>query len=295
MTEDFEFHAHFTAVPHAESGVRSLSLGDSIAIKWRLNPDSIDSHADMSLYRAEYTFTNAEGVETAGTITGDNLIVASPIAYCAAKEMTLPVTVTLFYDDVEIAEFEYTVRDYCLDGLKRTTLDAKWLNLFAATLDYGAGAQTFKNFKTDDLANAGVTYPGTYTVKKLDDVTATVTKSTGVTFNLITEAETLMQVKFATGGKDISDFTFKVGTKDVTDTVFVENNKFVVNIGGIPARQLDQSVTVTMTPKADGEILRFLGSPVGYMKTAFDKGSAPLPDFMKAMYNYHFYAKAAQG
>ena len=291
VTEDFEFHAHFTAVDHKESGVRSLSLGDSIAIKWRLNPDSIDSHADMSLYRAEYTFTNAEGVEAAGTITGDSLIVASPIAYCAAKEMTLPVTVTLFYDDVEIAEFEYTVRDYCLDGLKRTTLDPKWLNLFAATLDYGAWAQTFKNFKTDDLANAGVTHQ--YDVKKVPD--ATVTKSTGVTFNLITEAETLLQVKFATGGKDISDFTFKVGTKDVTDTVFVENNKFVVNIGGIPARQLDQSVTVTMTPKADGEILRFLGSPVGYMKTAFDKGSAPLPDFMKAMYNYHYYAQQAQG
>lgn len=293
VTEDFEFHAYFKAVPHKESGLRSLSLGDSIAIKWRLNPDSIDSHADMSLYRAVYKFTNGEDEETTGEITGDDLLVARPIAYCAAKEMTLPVTVTLFYDGVEIAEFEYTVRDYCLDGLKSKTLDAKWKNLFAATLDYGAGAQTFKNFKTNDLANAGVTY--TYAKEELKDVTATVTKSTGVTFNLITEAETLMQIKFATGGKDISDFTFKVGTKDVTDTVKVENNKFVVNIGGIPARQLDQSVTVTMTPKADGEILRFLGSPVGYMKTAFVNGKAPLPAFMEAMYNYHFYAKAAQG
>ena len=224
-----------------------------------------------------------------------------PIAWCAAKEMTEEAVVRVFYDGLLIRELTYSVKDYCDEGMTKTGLGQKWLDLFAATLSYGGAAQVYKSYKLDELANADhwlhdpVDVPTTAQRPTIRTVGAP--GNTGITFSLVTEAETIMCVYFAhESGRTLSEYNFIVNGVNVNDSVTDADGKYTVRVTGIAARQLGNNVTVTMALKTGGTQSTFIGSPVSYMAVETEKSNdTNLKAMMKGMYNYHLKAIAAQG
>jgi hypothetical protein len=280
---DATYYAHFAEIAHDEGYGVSIALEDSIAIKWRIT--RIPEQADWDKYSATYEFHG----ETK-TIDSD-LNVKTEVARCAAKEMTDVVNIKVTYDGVEIADLHYSVRDYCKAALEMPEME-RYEKLMEATLLYGGEAQTYKTYRVDDLASEGINVPADYRDEiQVADLTRIIGAdgNTGISFKLITEAETIMIVSFAhENGKTVSDYTFAVNGKDVTSDVADVDGKFEVVITGIAAKALSDDFTVTMTAQ-DGSRSTFVGSPVNYMKLAHDQIPA-LADMMLAMYNYNQYA-----
>ena len=80
-----------------------------------------------------------------------------------AKEMTDTIEVLIYNADGKLvcAPYERTVADYCLDMVERYEqpgiFDAERLALYVDILNYGAAAQDFFGYNTEDLANADLT------------------------------------------------------------------------------------------------------------------------------------------
>lgn len=84
----------------------------------------------------------------------------------AAKEMVDEVKTELYLDDVVVASKEYSVREYAEALLKDQTHAALW-DAVKAMLNYGAWAQKYFNYKTDDLANSVVPKKDQYSSEEL--------------------------------------------------------------------------------------------------------------------------------
>lgn len=84
----------------------------------------------------------------------------------AAKEMVDEVKTELYLDDVVVASKEYSVREYAEALLKDQTHATLW-DAVKAMLNYGAWAQKYFNYKTDDLANSVVPKKDQYSSEEL--------------------------------------------------------------------------------------------------------------------------------
>ena len=138
----------------------SIALNDSIDIKFYVK----ELADDVNSYRVEYSFNGGDVTTVLGSswteTTSGSGKYGFTVASCAAKQMNDTVNFRVYYNNALVKEVSnYSIRQYCVNKITANS-NAELVALCRATLSYGAEAQKYFNYKTDQLADSE--YEGLY-------------------------------------------------------------------------------------------------------------------------------------
>ena len=135
----------------------SLVLQDNLAINFKANADLFTNGGYSDPY-AVFTFNNKTyTVEEYNIVDGQYVFQFTDIApHMMGDDITYKLVATSNGEEVSSTSGTYSVLDYCTDALGKTT-NGTLKTLLVDTLNYGAAAQTYKNYNTGNLVNAGLT------------------------------------------------------------------------------------------------------------------------------------------
>lgn len=259
----------------------NLTLEDNISVNFKINvDDSIVSTAKVHIAVG----SDAKVYDIGSLVANDDgtYIVSTKVA---AARMTEAITVKITNGADTTEEKTYSIKTYA-----QTILDGNYpettKNLVKAMLHYGAAAQNYFNYKTNDLANAGVgavtsAAPATANIFK------TVGSADGVEFygaTLVFRDRIALRYYFTVTG-DISQYTFTVSGKEVTPVH--KGNQYYVEIADINPQDLDTAFTVKVN-----DTLSVTYSPMNYVVNMHKKGTEDLQALMQALCDYHTAAVA---
>lgn len=161
LTADLTLYAQWMADVSVDAQAvvkKNLTLTDEIRINFKVT----DMNYSASHYKVKYRFDGGE-VITKVVSEGDEIqtgVYQFVVANCAAKQMCEEVHFELYYcgasadnEGVLIYQTDYSIRQYCMNMINKPA-SAKTVALCRAVLDYGAAAQVYFNYNTDQLANA---------------------------------------------------------------------------------------------------------------------------------------------
>ncbi len=220
----------------------------------------------------------------------------------AAKQMSDEITARVVLGDgTQGKAFRYSVRQYFQNRLASPDVSAEMQALAAAMLNYGAAAQNYFGYRTEDLANAGMgfapvtvldagaleSYKGT--VNYTDKNTAGITVRYGT---LVLESTTIVRAYFQLKeGEEIGNYRFTVNGKEVTPTKSGE--QYVVDSEGIVAKRLNENCTIVV--EKDGAVvltMHYGAWSYAYSKLSSATASETLKMLVSALYAYHQAASA---
>ena len=250
---------------------KSLSLESSIKAQFIIKPSNLTGYTD---FYVSFNHIDPDGKETATTDTGYVYykiynVYEMPVA---AKEMSDTIQVTLYgYKNGQWYHgetVEWIVRDALVNGLRNSTKDS-YKVLAASILNYGAAAQNFFSYNTDNLANATLTEEelalAITTPDTLQNNGSTGGTAAGVSFvgkTLALESAIEMQFIFSstkyanTQLEAHISYTLNGETKteviDGTKLEVVSGKYYTLRYSGIAAKDLRTVVTVTIYDKTTG-------------------------------------------
>ena len=265
-----------------------LNLEGKIGVQFLLSVDENLYDADGG--KAVFTIADEE-VEvpfSSWVASGKDYIVECKVA---AKQMTDLISLKCVdKNGVETASLTYSVKEYANAILSSENSSQKLISLVKAMLNYGAYAQTYFNYNTENLANAGV-FEGENPVDTLTEITAaTITLDGAVTdvalksLSLALEAETEIYVLFALNGVDMADVEFKLGDTVLKKTAL--GSDCCVIIPNIAAKDIDNAVSITVTHA--GETATYTMSAQVYLSIAYGKlNNVAYDNLLKAIQLYN--------
>lgn len=230
-----------------------LSLGESIALNFRVRKDVCDAYENI------YAIVECDGdkrrINGVTDESGRLRFLYDNLTPSMAK---VPVVFTL-YGTANGQEYshtvEYSVYQYCVNMFNKTE-DVALKRLLTDLLNYAASAQVYTNYRTDDLANAG--FDQTYATKTFEEPVSQVDKayvktdSPSVVWKsvalLLTDS---VNVRFQFSASDLSGLSvmFSIGDyKYETSEFFAVDGKtdrYYVLFGGILPKEMREAFTVT--------------------------------------------------
>ncbi len=279
-----------------------LSLGESIALNFRVRKDVCDAYENI------YAIVECDGdkrrINGVTDESGRLRFLYDNLTPSMAK---VPVVFTL-YGTANGQEYshtvEYSVYQYCVNMFNKTE-DVALKRLLTDLLNYAASAQVYTNYRTDDLANAG--FEQTYATKTFEEPVSQVDKayvktdSPSVVWKsvalLLTDS---VNVRFQFSASDLSGLSvmFSIGDyKYETSEFFAVDGKtdrYYVLFGGILPREMREAFTVTAyrngVPVSDTVMYSIQSYAVG--KTEL---GTPLAETLVAMLKYGDSCKAYFG
>ena len=156
-------------------------------------------------------------------------------------------------------------------------------------LNYGAAAQVYFDYDTENLANDGITGVAATDVPKTAEKVTVSDQISNVNFygaSLVYRDRIAVRYYF-TG--DVTGCTFTANGN--TYTPVAKDGMHYVEIADVLPQDLDQAITLTVTD-ANGNALNVAYNPMNYIVRMNEKGSDTLKALVKALYNYHLAAKA---
>ena len=245
----------------------SITLGDNIGVKFYLNS-------------ADYTVAaTVNGAEVTPAIS-DNVVIVN----VAAAQMNDTIVLTVKNGDEIVHTDEYSVREYA-----ETILTGEYADyvkdMVKEMLNYGAAAQTYFNYNSGNLANAGYELETAATVPtEVPEITAVDTLD-GISLygmSLVFRNKTAVRFYFNVSG-NIADYTFSQGTPVEKD------GKYYVEIGDINPQDLANDITLSVNDGA----LSVTYSPLNYIVRKYNnaESATELKNLVQAMYGYHLEAK----
>ena len=274
----------------------SLSLEDSIDINFYLK--NIDADAVLEDFEVVYTF---RGISTTAAVT-DRSSNRYTVASCAAKEVGDTVNIKVFYQGEQIKEVDYSVRQYCETVLAKeatTAAQEKQHAVCLAVLDYGAGAQQYFGYNTDNLANseytagdlADVEIPAEMNLFQSDGDCSGISR---MTVSLALESKTELNFYFTPAeGVSPEDIAVTLNGEAVTEGITVSGSGVCcLTVKGISGRALADPQTISVS--YDGTVKTAVYSPLSwaYANQSRDDATAYLS---KALYNYYLASSALFG
>ncbi len=278
----------------------NLSLEDDITINFLV----YDLKYNASRYTVEYGFTD-------GTLYTKNLNEVTPdsagqykipVAHCAAKQMTDLVTFKLKFDGSYVdgkTTTDFSVQEYCKRAF--SDLNDSYLHtLCDALLNYGASAQQYFAYKSDNLAN-NISGHFTGNIPDANDIPSEIYKFDGnkpdnvsCNINLTLVDKTEMNFTFTnlnsnagftvTGVKD-SDNSNTDWPEELYDVVVSGDAKTcTVKVKGIPAKHLDHRIQLNYQYGGTDYTITF--SPLSYVHLMKTQESDGLGQLCRAMYVY---------
>lgn len=219
----------------------------------------------------------------------------------AAKQMTDTITAQIMNGGTAVSkEYTYSVRKYCENAIKNSD-DDTLVTLLKAMLNYGGYAQTYFNYKTENLANKD--YVDDLSSVNLEQLSNYQLKETGnlpkgiqIGSTLILESDT--KIRFYITLDDsatISDYQFKLDGEKCTP---IENNGVTVNrdaqyyieVSGITANNLGKAYTLSV----DDYSVSYSAMTYAYNVLNSNNADTKLPNTVKALYLYQQAAKDYQ-
>ncbi len=299
---DHNFENGFCTVCGAMDGVAqvkgySISLGGNIAVNYYM----VLADEVLADENAEMVFTVPNGDSTyevripVSSVTPDAKGYYVFTCEVAAKEMASVIKTQIVTSDKESDVFEYTVKqyaEYILEMAEKADPNGaidyssyvKAAPLVKAMLNYGANAQVYFNYNTDNLANATLDEAEKALVDNLDLSAYNVSvngSEEGVTFYggaLSLKSETAIKLYFVIEeGTDIPEVTVNGEKAELTQN----GNLYELKISDIPAHMLDEMFEV----KIGSLTVNYGAFSYGY--AAMNSGKEALVNTIKALYAYN--------
>ena len=268
----------------------SLSLDDSIDINFYVS--NVDAAADLEKFRIVYTFGETETTGYLNSYLKNHFV----IARCAAKEIGDVVNIRVFYSDELINEFNYSARTYCESKLSNAESKIALRDLCKATLDYGAYAQQYFEYNTDNLANAfysagtvpDVTIPEELNIQSVTGSCSVITRMS-MSLNLLSKTE--LNFNFTTDGTvDLSDLAVTLNGAEVSAEKIAQlgANKYCLTVDGIAAKELADAQTITIS--YGNETRTIVYSALTWAVKQQHSTNEATANMAKALYNYYLAA-----
>lgn len=258
----------------------SLTLGSDLSVNFKIDVHtSISETAIIHIAVAGAKKTYAVSELTANA---DGFYYLS--VKVAAAQMTDEITVQIVNGTEQSEKKTYSVRAYA-DSILAGEYSEETKTLVAQMLHYGAAAQNYFNYRTDSLANSGLT----------ESLTAPTTSAgpsytgavEGITYSgatLVHREKIAVRFYFEVTG-DVSAYSFTVNGESCTPVQ--KGGRYCIEIADINPQDLDDRITV----KVDNA-LTVVYSPMNYIVNMYKKGTESLQALVKTLYNYHLAAEA---
>ena len=273
----------------AKLSMASISLKGNIAINYYMLL-SDEALADKTAYMQ---FTLADGeIRQIPVSKGVKHEYYGEIYYvftCAvdAKEMTDDVLSQFFYAGGSSKEYTYSVQTYA-DYILTNSSNTKMKALVAAMLNYGAASQIHFNYRTDNLANAGLEAPD-YANVNITGFGAVSGQGTELaklySASLILKSETTLRFFFRVEGSATLTVTYNGQPLEVME----RSGLYYVDIVGISAKDMSESVTVTISDGTSTTEVFF--NPMSYCQGVLNDKTGAFGSEMKnlvcALYLYN--------
>ncbi len=259
----------------------NLILTDCIGINFHLNLSAEEAAETQVRFTVNGTATT---VDASNAQIKDGKYVFS--LALAAVQMTEKVTVEILSNGSVIQTGEYSVRQYAqtiLNDQEGEFTDATKA-LVTQMLHYGAAAQTYFNYKVNDLANAGLEAP-TQSNPQTSNVYKVTGKVDGIDFygaTMMFRDKIAVRCYFTVTG-DISTYSFTVNGN--TCTPVQKGDRYYIEIVDINPQDLNDVITVKVN-----NTLTVTYSPMNYIVNMGQKGSQKLQVLVQALYDYHLAA-----
>ena len=254
-----------------------LTLGENIGVTFYLAKDAADYTVN--------TTVAGKAVNYEATETDDNYIVTVGVA---ASQMTDTVGLTVVNGETQVHTGEYSVKEYA-ETILTGEYDVEVKEMVLQMLNYGAAAQTYFNYNTGNLANAGYELETAAAVPtEVPEITAEGALD-GISLygiSLVLQSKTAVRFYFNVSG-NISDYTFKVG--ETAYAPVEKNGQYYVEVGNINPQNLANDITMNVNDGA----LSVTYSPLNYIVRKYNnaESSDNLKALVQAMYGYHVEAE----
>ena len=214
---------------------------------------------------------------------------------CMGENIKSTLYATFEGKEVSVCIEEYNVRTYCVKALAKNT-DERLRSLLSDLLVYGAAAQKYKDYSTDNLVTDGLEL----TPREFVTLDATVSKKTltGVrdensawkSAGLVYDNAMAMYIRFT--ANDVDDLKVKVtieGREEIYSVSELEtdsNGYYELRISKIYATEFDSTVTAIFLRDNEqvGQTMTY--SVNSYIYSKQNSSDAALAELLKATYNY---------
>ena len=271
---------------------QQLSLGDDLTMRFDVAVDS--QYQDSAVISVTVANGTPATYNVAEMTAGDNGYY-QVYAELAAAQMTDTIAVNVYSGETVLAEGTYSIRDYCVYLLEGNYTDAT-KQMVKEVLNYGAAAQTYFLYNTDNLANDQYEIETTAQIPTdIEDMSIS-GKVSGIScygMSLVFRNKVAIRYYF-TAPNGVEGYTFtanevqqKVNSK--------EDNLYYVEVADINPQEMDQIVELAVSDGTDTMTVCY--SPLHYMARMSQKDttSAELKDLLTAMYSYHLEAQEFVG
>lgn len=265
----------------------NIALQDDFEVKLYLQvSESIQSTAQVKLSVGKQT-TTRNIAELEKTEDGYFLLRVA----LTATQMNETITVQVISGDTLGEESSYTVRQYC-DTVLADESKSQYHALIKEMLNYGAMAQLYFGYDTENLVNEGITGVATEEIpEETEEMAISGNLSNLEYYGASLVYRNRIAVRFYFTG-DVRGCTFTVAGNSYVPVA--KNEMYYIEITDILPQNLDQQITLTVTD-ADGNTLTVIYGPMNYIVRMNQKGDEKTKNLLKALYNYHLAAKAFHG
>lgn len=259
----------YTVVPaNAKITVgKRLSIGNDLTITYLVNlTDCTNPWVKFQFYNDDIKGYTTVEVKNYGTATVEGPdgrpveVFTFDFTGVNPQRMTDTLKATVYAEDASGNEVEYQVADYsvaqyCSNKLAKLDQDDSLRKLIGNLVAYGAAAQVYQNYRTDNLVSTvvsgAVSTDYTDRLSSVTQYTGKVTGAAGVTIKgktLVLSNTFAVRVYFTVNeGVDIANVSFKVTANGKTDTVnsFEKDEKlgyYYFDYANLNATQLDSEV-----------------------------------------------------
>ena len=306
--KSFTFTAEYASESPAVSLYgRSITLKDNIDVNYYMEmSDSVfehDAYLEFKIAGQTYKINASDAAEV--NENGKTLYKFScPVN---AAQMSDTIKTRIVIDNKTEEEYSYSVKEYASELLSKSNeYPAETVKLVKALLNYGAAAQTFFKYNTDNPAN-GILSDADKAVDAADfDAYKAVIKAgsangqnNGLTYygsSLICKSEMTVRHYFMVNeGCDINNYKFSYVNADGNEVSLIpkkaSDGVYCVDINGIMARNLNSNYACKVTEKNKACILELDYGPFSYSQKVINSGnsSAELKNLVNALYWYWYY------
>lgn len=156
-------------------------------------------------------------------------------------------------------------------------------DMMVATLNYGAAAQKYFGYNTENLANAGYEKAATAVIPEADSSDMVSGSAAGISVygaTLVVKSRIAVRFYFSVSG-NIEDYTFSTGEAPV-----YKNGLYYVEVPDINPQDYANDITLTVN-----DTLSVTYSPMDYISRMYHKTeNAQLQELLSQLYQYHLTA-----
>ena len=295
--------AYYEAISSTVLSAYNISLGGDISLNFRYKVVNAAKLATFPDAYVEFRVPSPSGIKLTkvylkdAPIDSDGRYIFS--VEVAAAQLTDDITLYMVYDENTIgASYTTSVRDYVdyvlANGEEMEVGYPGVCNLLRAMVNYGAYAQNYFGYNTDNLANSGIyssandpVQIGTLSENASVSVSGSIEgiKCSGWKISLL--SKTTLKVYFTLSNAAISGYDITVidpDGKEVEMTAIADGARYRIDIENIEAKHLDDNYTIKIKRIADNSEYSVSISVMCYvsaMKTSADTNMVNLVHALK--------------